>query len=436
MIPGNRFGTTISPKTCASGDTYLKNAPIVFYWQNAAVAVHYLQNITEISERRTMTNILDTVRRLFTRAEPIPTGTYHYQAPPDDPRNYRLHLRIEEDGDGILIINASTVLHLNQTAAEYAYYLVKNLPSNEVADKMTSRYNVDYEQARHDYQNLAERIQILIETPDLDPVTFLDFERQTPFSRQVTAPYRLDCSLTYQLPEGAAPDSAPVERAKEELTTAEWKSIFDKAWQVGIPHLVFTGGEPTLREDLPELIAHAEKNGQVTGLLTDGLRLADQDYLNTLLQTGLDHLMIVPRQDAPQAWQALDNALAADIYVAVHLTLTEENQERIIEDVLPRLADTEVRAISLSASDESLVEALETTRQQVANLGFELVWNLPVPYSALNPIEQETDNEGQRQGAGRAWMYIEPDGDVLPTQGVNRVLGNLLNDPWEVIWNA
>ena len=41
----------------------------------------------------------------------------------------------------------------------------------------------------------------------------------------------------------------------------------DKAWAAGIPHITFTGGEPTLRDDLPALIAHAEKIGQVTGLL-------------------------------------------------------------------------------------------------------------------------------------------------------------------------
>ena len=42
----------------------------------------------------------------------------------------------------------------------------------------------------------------------------------------------------------------------------------------------------------------------------------------------------------------------------------------------------------------------------------------------------------QPKVAGRAWLYVEPDGDVLPTQGVNRLLGNFLRDPWEKIWKA
>ena len=75
--------------------------------------------------------------------------------------------------------------------------------------------------------------------------------------------------------------------------------MLDKAWAFGIPHITFTGGEPTLREDLPALIAHAEANGQVTGLLTDGLKLADDAYLNSLLQTGLDHLAFYPCNRKP-----------------------------------------------------------------------------------------------------------------------------------------
>ena len=63
-----------------------------------------------------------------------------------------------------------------------------------------------------------------------------------------------------------------------------------------------------------------------------------------------------------------------------------------------------------------------------------LIWDLPVPYSTLNPVSLETQMDAQPEGAGRAWLYVEPDGDVLPTQGYNKVLGNMLRDPWEKIW--
>jgi len=65
-----------------------------------------------------------------------------------------------------------------------------------------------------------------------------------------------------------------------------------------------------------------------------------------------------------------------------------------------------------------------------------LIWDLPVPYSSMHPFSLEEQDMLQPKGAGHAWLYVEPDGDVLPTQGVNRPLGNMLKDPWEKIWSA
>jgi organic radical activating enzyme len=381
-----------------------------------------------------MSDIIQSILNLFKPAKPIEPGIYHFQAPPNDPRNYRLHLRIEADGRGVLIVNAATVLHLNQTAAEYAYYLIQNMTAGQVVKEMAGRYNADPIEVLKHYQEFTERIMTLINTPDLDPVTFLDFDRHEPFSGTISAPYRLDCALTYRLPGEGEDGAAPVERVTQELNTKEWIAILDKAYKAGIPHVVFTGGEPTLRDDLPALIQHAEDIEMVSGLLSDGLRLADGDYLNQLLQTGLDHLMMVLQPDEKRAWQALDNALDADLFVAVHLTLSEDNRDEIAE-VLQRLAQKGVHAISLSTNDPELKDALLQNRERVADLGMELVWNLPVPYSRYNPVSLEAQEENGAEGAGKAWLYVEPDGDVLPTQGINQALGNLLNDSWEKIWN-
>jgi hypothetical protein len=380
-----------------------------------------------------MTSLREAIRRMLTPVRLLPSGIYHYQAPPDSPQPYRLHLRLEPDGSGILVVNATTVLHLNQTAAEYAYHLVTNSPKDQMARQVSNRYRVDRQQALQDYQNLVERIETLITTPDLDPETFLDFERAAPHVKELSAPLRLDCALTYRLPADSDPSAAPTKRVERELTTTEWIKILDKAWAVGIPHIIFTGGEPTLRDDLSDLIAQAEANGQVTGLLTDGLRLSDSAYLDTLLQTGLDHLMLSLQPENELAWKALENALAADLFVAVHLTITLSN---VMEapDLLTRLAASHIKALSLSAADPSLHNTLTELRNKAAALGLPLVWDLPVPYSAFNPIALEIQEDAPAQGAGRAWLYIEPDGDVLPAQGINHVLGNFLADPWEKIW--
>lgn len=381
-----------------------------------------------------MTSVREFIRRRFQKAQPLPAGIYHYQAPPQDPRNFRLHLRLEKDGSGILVVNAATILHLNTTASEYAYHLVQQTPKEEAVRQIAKRYLVTSARAEADYADFVDRVDAVINTNDLDPEMFLDFERTDIHAQDLSAPIRLDCALTYRLPDSADPSLAPSKRVDRELTSEEWKSILDKAWQAGIPHIVFTGGEPTLRDDLPELISRAEANGQVTGLLSDCLRLSDPVYLDKLLKTGLDHLMVIFQPGKEYAWGGLSTSLAEDLFVAVHLTLTPETASTSL-DLLKWLATQGVKAVSLSIADPSLNDVLISARNEAAALGLSLVWDLPVPYSALNPVALETQADANASGAGHAWLYVEPDGDVLPAQGVNKVLGNILRDPWEQIWS-
>jgi hypothetical protein len=380
-----------------------------------------------------MPKLLESIRRLLTPVKPLSPGIFHYQAPPEAPVPYRLHLRLEPDGSGMLIVNASTILHLNQTASEYAYHMVMQTPEDEMVRKITGRYRINRQHALQDYQLQRDHIQSLINTPDLDPETFLDFERSTPHTHKLSAPYRLDCALTYRLSNSIDDTLAPNKRVDRELTTEEWYGIFDKAWSFGIPHIILTGGEPTLRNDLPDLIAHIESNGQVVGLLSDGLKLEYDYYLQSLLQTGLDHLMISLKPEDESSWKALKNVIAADIFVSVHLTLTLQNVMDTSQ-VLERLVNLGVKSISLSASKPELQNSLIQFRNQAASLGLALIWDLPVPYSAFNPVAIETLMDNPPSGAGHAWLYVEPDGDVLPAQGVNQILGNILRDSWEKLW--
>jgi MoaA/NifB/PqqE/SkfB family radical SAM enzyme len=104
--------------------------------------------------------------------------------------------------------------------------------------------------------------------------------------------------------------------------------------------------------------------------------------------------------------------------------------------ILQKLAKTDVHSLSLSTEDASLQQELNDLQNTAIEMGFSLVWDLPVPYSQYNPIALELQQGGERmtKGAGNAWLYVEPDGDVLPAQGINRVLGNLLKDDWSSIW--
>jgi MoaA/NifB/PqqE/SkfB family radical SAM enzyme len=399
-------------------------------------------------------SIIDTVKSWFTPAKPLSKGIHHYQTPPDAKQQYRLHLRVEADGRGLLIVNAATVLHLNQTAAEYARLLIEGIGVEEAARTMARRYRVGQARAREDYDQLRDHILMLATTPDLSPEAFLGLERAEPFSAETSAPYRADLALTYRMDESGTLDPEARKRVERELTTEEWQQILKSLWDAGVPHVCFTGGEPTLREDLIALIHRGEELGQVTGLLTDGRHLKDKTYLQGLLLAGLDHLQITLASHKPEihdaivnkagAWAETDaglrNALAGDIYVVVHVVVTTANADSVAETVA-YLADLGVPAVALSSPLSTTAEeekarlrrALEAAQETAHARGMTLVWDLAAPYSQVNPVEAEADLS--RKQAARQLLYVEPDGDALPAQGYNVVLGNILRDPWETIWN-
>ncbi len=378
--------------------------------------------------------IINRLADRFSKVQPLPVGTHHLQTTQDE-KPYRLHLRLRNDGSGLLILNASTVLHLNPTAAEYAFHFIKGTAPEAAAKQISTRYRISKVLALEDYVDFVDRIHTLIATPDLDPVSFLDFDLVAPHSADLTAPLRLDCALTYRLPANTQAEYAPTKRVDHELTTDEWLAILDKAWTVGIPHITFTGGEATLRDDLPVLINQAEKNGQVCGLLTDGMKLTDKKYLDTLLQTGLDHILFILQPDNEDSWAALETIMPEDIFVTVHLTLNKNNAQNA-EATLTRLAQINVQSLSLTIVDDSLRDQYTALRNQAADLGLTLKSDLPVPYSADNPVSFETLEDNIPDGAGKVWLYVEPDGDVLPTQGqADKVLGNFLKDDWKKIYH-
>ena len=368
----------------------------------------------------------------FTKVAPIAAGVYHKQSAPQDQPPYRVHLRLQRDGSGVMVVNAATVLHLNPTAAECAYHFIKGTEPQTAAREIAARYRVSKATALADFRDFADRVATLVITPDLDPESYLAFDRISPHSASLSAPLRLDCALTYRLPEGTQVEYAPTKRVDRELDTAEWTRILEKAWQVGIPHVTFTGGEATLREDLVDLVGRAEAIGQVCGLLTDGLKLADEQYLQRMLQAGLDHILLMLQPGREASWTALVTIMRKDIFVTAHLTVSQENVADAAS-YLERLASAGVKSLSLTFADPGA--AGSDLPDKAASLGLALKYDLPVPYSADHPVARETRDDVIADGAGKVWLYVEPDGDVLPAQGMpDRVLGNFLLDPWEKIY--
>ena len=106
-------------------------------------------------------------------------------------------------------------------------------------------------------------------------------------------PFSLIAEVTHRCPLHCLYCSNPLElqRAEEELSTGDWKRVFQQAAQLGILHLHLTGGEPLARKDLPELISTARAAGLYVNMITSGVGLSEE-RLATLVDAGLEHLQL------------------------------------------------------------------------------------------------------------------------------------------------
>jgi radical SAM protein with 4Fe4S-binding SPASM domain len=388
-----------------------------------------------------------------------PVGLYHYLREWNGERS-RVHLRIDPDGNGILLVNANRILHLNQSAVYMAYLILEGVSDAQATRMLTRAYQVSTEQAGNDYSQIKLQLNELIRPEGACPIHELDIDTILPFSSRPSAPYRMDLALTYRCNNECGHCYNARERTFPEMPTDTWKRILDRLWELGIPHVVFTGGEPTLRQDLPELVAYASQIGQITGLNTNGRRLSDLTYLQRLVKAGLDHIQITVESHDPsihdrmvlsrRAWMqtiaGLQNALDTPLYVMTNTTMLQDNSSSL-SDTLDFLAATGVPTVGLNAlihsgrgkhvgtglSEDELLPLLELARLKTEKHGQRLIWYTPTQYCHFDPVQLELGVKGCT--AALFNMCVEPDGSVLPCQSYYRPLGNLLNDSWDSIWN-
>jgi PqqA peptide cyclase len=107
------------------------------------------------------------------------------------------------------------------------------------------------------------------------------------------APMGLLAELTHRCPLQCPYCSNPLDmdRAKAELPTADWQRVFREAASLGILQLHLSGGEPTARKDLEELVKTASEVGLYSNLITAGVLLT-RERLLALHAAGLDHLQL------------------------------------------------------------------------------------------------------------------------------------------------
>ncbi len=382
---------------------------------------------------------------------------YHRRTPGGEAR---LHLRLEPGGSGLLLINADRALHLNPTAALMAWLILEGASDEQAVAVLRARYRVSSRTARADLAEMRQRLDDLSQPDGPCPIHDLDLELLPPFSQPPAAPYRMDLALTYRCNNDCDHCYNARPRSFPEMPTEAWKAVLERLWQVGVPHICFTGGEATLREDLPELVAHAQQLGQITGLLTNGRRLADRRYLERLTQAGLDHVQITLESHDPDihdrmvacrgAWQqtvqGIRNALAARLYVMTNTTLLSANAATIL-DTVRFLADLGVPTFGLNAliragrgavvdtglPESALQPLLSAVRKETDRRGLRLIWYTPTQYCHFDPVQLELGVKACT--AARYNMCVEPDGSVIPCQSYYQSVGNVLRDPWPAIWN-
>jgi radical SAM protein with 4Fe4S-binding SPASM domain len=397
----------------------------------------------------------------FLKKRKIPPGRYTYRGK-GELAGISLQLRVEPTGRGVMVINANAVLHLNHTATAFAYYFMEGLPENEVLKHVRRMYRVKEEQARTDYNKLVYTISTLASTEKVDPVSFLEIEKEEPFSYNYSAPLRMDLALTFRCQNDCIHCYAGGPHETPELNTQQWKLVINRLYEIGVFILTFTGGEPTLREDLPELLVYAQEKGMVTGLITNGRRLKDEAYVDILEKSGLDFAQITLESHKPEihdkmtnskgSWvetvAGIRNVIRSEIFASTNTTLSKQNADTFLTTV-DFIKSLDVPAFGCNSliysgkanavSDEfalpldALKELLPKAHDKAHQLGLKFLWYTPTQYCRFDPVQLGLGIKSCT--AAMVNMCVGPNGDVYPCQSYFESLGNILPDSWEKIWN-
>ena len=291
------------------------------------------------------------------------------------------------------------------------------------------------------------------------------------YAPEMTAPHRMDLMVSAMTRGGAwhcnqkclhcYAAGQPLSDTPE-LTTAQWKEILAKLRAANVPQVTFTGGEPTLRADLVELVDAAQ--WFVTRLNTNG-RLLTPELCRRLYDASLDsvqvtlyshdtaiHNALVGAEGFDDTVTGIKNAVAAGLSVSVNTPLCSLNEDyaatvRFVHELGVRYV-TCSGLIPSGGAEGAESQATRLTEEQLTDV-------LRRAVTAAEELEMEMDftspgwlkEETLRSmgltlvpscGACLSNMAIAPDGGVIPCQSwlSSRPLGNMLTDDWDKIWQS
>jgi pyrroloquinoline quinone biosynthesis protein E len=275
-------------------------------------------------------------------------------------------------------------------------------------------------------------------------------------------PYTLVAELTYRCPLRCLYCSNPVELSSEhrELSTGSWQRVFSEAEKLGVVQLNLSGGEPLLRGDLEELIAHARRLDLYVSLITSGVPLK-KARLEQLKAAGLDAMQLSIQGTEPElnSWVAGRDFHAQKLEVAgwareldVPLTLNVVLHRRNLD----RMANYIELALEMSAGRVELAntqylgwallnrDALLPSREQIdraRRLAHEARERLRGKLEVLFVLPDYFSDRPRAcmNGWGRQFLLVAPDGRVLPCHQAGSLPGlmfeNVESHSLEHIWN-
>ncbi|MBV4367218.1 pyrroloquinoline quinone biosynthesis protein PqqE [Erwinia sp. BNK-24-b] len=281
---------------------------------------------------------------------------------------------------------------------------------------------------------------------------------------QVNPPLWLLAELTYRCPLQCPYCSNPLDFAQQEkeLTTEQWIEVFKQARQMGAVQLGFSGGEPLVRKDLPELIRAARDLGFYTNLITSGIGLT-QKKIDAFAEAGLDHIQI--------SFQASDETLNAALAgsqkafqqkLEMAKAVKAHGYPMVLNFVLHRhnidqIAQIIELAIELEADDVELAtcqfygwaqlnrEGLLPTREQIARAE-EVVQHYREKMKDssnfanllfVTPDYYEERPKGCMGGWGAIFLSVTPEGMALPCHSARQLpveFPSVLEHTLQEIW--
>jgi radical SAM protein with 4Fe4S-binding SPASM domain len=245
-----------------------------------------------------------------------------------------------------------------------------------------------------------------------------------------------------------------------ELDTEGFKKVLDTIrHDAEVPSVSFTGGEPLLFDDLPELIHYASAiNGMRVNLITNGTLITPQKA-RELAHAGLssaqvsiesanpsEHDVITGVPGSHQASVAGFKALmAADILVHPHFTLCAVNQNSVAEypEFCKKLGSDRFSAnlvipagrgqdMALTIRYSEVGPILAELQKKAFEVGVQFMWYSPTPLCLFNPIAAGFGNKGC--SACQGLLSVNSEGNVLPCSSWNEPIGDLLQEGFVSIW--